>query len=66
MINLPVPHGLGIAMVGFRLLWQLTGALLEYTGHDVTVLTKSLYFKGNLAAFAICHPTFDALSLLCY
>lgn len=57
MTNLPVPHRLGIAMVGFRLLWQLSGALLEYAGHDVTVLTKSLYFKGDLAAYAICQPT---------
>ena len=29
----------------------------EHTGHIVTALTKSLYFKGNPASLAICHPT---------
>ena len=30
---------------------------LEQTGHAITALTKSLYFKGNPASLAICHPT---------
>lgn len=33
------------------------GHCLEYSRHALTASTKSLYFKGNLASLAICHPT---------
>lgn len=33
------------------------GHCLKHIEHDVTALTKSLYFKGNLASLAICHLT---------
>lgn len=29
---------------------------LEHIGHGVGPLTKSVYFKGNLASLAMCHP----------
>ena len=32
------------------------GCCLEHTGHAITALTESLYFKGSPASLAICHP----------
>ena len=32
------------------------GCCFEHAGHAVTALTKSVYFKGNPASLAICHP----------
>ena len=37
-------------------LWQLPRTHLEHTGPAVVTLTKSLYFKGNLASLATHHP----------
>lgn len=59
-MNLAIAHPL----ISWELWWMAPdsfdsclGHCLEYTGHAVSALTKSLYFKSNLESLAICHPT---------